>query len=181
MQAFLRISLGALFLASFSAAQDKPGIHLDTGSEQMLGSADKSFAMDAAQGGLAEIQFGKLAAQKAANPELKEFGRQMTSDHTRLNEKLKALVAREHMTLPEAIAAKDQATYDMLSRLSGSAFDKACAEEMLKAHQIAVKEFTREAKAGKDSNMRNFASDALLLLQQHLDKIRSIHLQIRTS
>ena len=42
-----------------------------------LAPADKTFAMHAAQGGLAEVQMGKLAAQNASSPDVKQFGQRM--------------------------------------------------------------------------------------------------------
>ena len=50
---------------------------------------DKKFVMDAAVGGMAEVELGKLAAEKATNPEVKQFGQRMVDDHTKANDELK--------------------------------------------------------------------------------------------
>jgi putative membrane protein len=36
--------------------------------------ADQAFVMDAAMGGMAEVELGKLASPKASNPKVKAFG-----------------------------------------------------------------------------------------------------------
>jgi putative membrane protein len=52
-------------------------------AKSALSSADRKFIEKAAQGGVAEVQMGKLAAQKAQSAEVKQFGEHMAKDHTR--------------------------------------------------------------------------------------------------
>src|SRR5258708_37441768 len=51
---------------------------------------DKKFLTDASQGSYDEIQLGKLAQQKATNPDVKAFGSRMVTDHTHLNQQMKS-------------------------------------------------------------------------------------------
>ncbi len=160
------------------AAQNAAGDHIDTGANQMLNSPDKAFAITAAQGGMAEIKMGKLAVEKAGAPDVKAFGQQMVDDHTKANDQLASVAKQENMTLPSGMTAKDEAIYSRLEKLSGAAFDKAYVSDMLKDHEADVKEFRKEAHAGKDSNIKNFAEQTLPVLQEHLENIKSIHLKM---
>lgn len=146
----------------------------DAGSNKMMKSADAKFATKAAQGGMAEVQLGQLAAQKASNPDVKAFGQQMVDDHSKANDQLKAVAAKENMTLPNTLDAKDQELYTKLQGMSGADFDKSYVKAMVKDHQEDVKEFQKEADKGKDPEIKNFASQTLPVLQQHLSKIESI-------
>jgi putative membrane protein len=146
----------------------------DSGSNKMLKSPDARFAMKAAQGGMAEVQLGQLAAQKASNPDVKAFGQQMVDDHGKANDQLKSVASQENMTLPSTLDTKDQALLTKLQGLSGADFDRAYVKAMVKDHQEDVKEFQREADKGKDPQIKNFASQTLPVLQQHLSKIQSI-------
>jgi putative membrane protein len=146
----------------------------DTGSNKMLKSSDARFAMKAAQGGMAEVQLGQLAAQKASNPDVKAFGQQMVDDHSKANDQLKSVAAQENMTLPTTLDGKDQRLMTKLQGLSGSDFDKAYVKAMVKDHEEDIKEFQKEADKGKDPQIKNFASQTLPTLQQHLSKIQSI-------
>src|SRR5581483_9505444 len=85
----------------------------------MSKSADSTFAMKAAQGGMAEVKMGQLAEQKASSPEVKQFAQRMVTDHTKANSELKQAAAQDNITLPTSLDSKDQATYDKLSKLSG--------------------------------------------------------------
>ena len=146
----------------------------DTGSNKMMKSSDAKFAMKAAQGGMAEVQLGQLAAQKASNPDVKAFGQQMVDDHSKANDELKSVAAKENMNLPATLDSKDQALYTKLQGMSGADFDKAYVKAMVKDHQEDVKEFQKEADKGKDPQIKSFASQTLPTLQQHLSKIQSI-------
>jgi putative membrane protein len=146
----------------------------DTGSNTMMKSSDQRFAEKAAEGGLAEVKLGELAAQKASSPDVKAFGQQMVDDHSKANDELKSVAAKENMTLPNAVDGKDQGLYKKLQNLSGAEFDKTYVKAMVKDHQEDVKEFQKEADKGKDLGIKNFASQTLPTLQQHLSKIQSI-------
>ena len=158
-----------------SKAQNSTADHMDSGAKKMLSSGDSAFAMKAAQGGMAEVQMGKLAADKASNADVKAFGQQMVDDHTKANDQLKAVAQQENMTLPSDLNPKDQMMYDRLSKMSGSAFDKAYVKNMVKDHEMDVKDFQKESTMGKDEKVKGFATETLPVLQGHLDKIKSIN------
>ncbi len=164
----------AVFTGSVLAAQSAGGDRIDAGARQMLASSDTQFAIRAAQSGLAEVQLGKMAAEKASDPDLKAFGQQMVDDHTKANDQLNSVAQQERMTLPDTLNAKDQATYNRLGQLSGTEFDKSYAVDMVKDHEMDVKDFQKEANSGKDPGIKNFASQTLPVLQDHLQKIKSI-------
>lgn len=151
-----------------------PTTQTDTGSNKMMKSSDANFAMKAAQGGMAEVQLGQLAAQKASNPDVKAFGQQMVDDHTKANDQLKSVAAQENMTLPTTLDAKDQKLMTKLQGLSGPDFDKTYMKAMVKDHKDDIKEFQKEADKGKDPQIKNFASQTLPTLQQHLSKAESV-------
>src|SRR5215469_3855600 len=124
-------------------------------------SADDTFAKKAAQGGMAEVELGQLAEEKGSNPAVKTFGRRMVQDHSKTNNQLKSAAQEENITLPTEMDKTDQATYDRLSKLSGEAFDKAYARDMVKGHTKDVSDFQKEAKDGHNEAIKNFAAQAV--------------------
>lgn len=163
-----------MFAPVTAVAQDTSNQHMDAGTTKMMKSADGKFAMKAAEGGLAEVKMGQLAAQKATNPDVKAFGQQMVDDHTKANDNLKQVAASENMTLPTDVSPKEKAMYDKLSNMSGAAFDKAYVHDMVKDHEEDVKEFQKESTSGTDPKIKEFATTTLPILQGHLSKIKGI-------
>jgi putative membrane protein len=131
-------------------------------------AADLTFVMKAAGGGMAEVELGKLAADKATSPQIKNFGQKMVDDHSKANDELKTLAQNENIPLPTDLSAKDQALRDRLSKLSGPAFDRAYIQAMVSDHRLDVTEFRQEAKMGKDPDIKAFASQILPTLEEHL-------------
>ena len=144
-------------------------------------SADENFAKKAAQGGMAEVKLGQLAEERGSNPAVKNFGRRMVQDHSKANDELKSTTSKESIPLPNELDKSDQATYDRLSKLSGDAFDRAYARDMVKDHSKDVSEFQKEAKNGRDDAIKNFAAQTLPTLQNHLDQARQMEQAVNQS
>src|SRR5215831_12149529 len=72
----------------------------------------KSFAMKAADGGMAEVELGRLAVQKAGSDRVKQFGQKMVDDHSKANDALKAAADREGIQLPAETGAKNKKLMD---------------------------------------------------------------------
>ena len=143
-------------------------------SEAQAVMTDQAFAKDAARGGLAEIKLGKLALDNGSSEAVKNFGTRMVAEHTKAGDQLKEAAAQEHITLPTDLAAKDQGTYDRLSKLSGADFDRAYAQDMVKDHHQDLRAFQREANRGNDAAIRGFASQTIPMIQQHLEQAKEI-------
>lgn len=126
------------------------------------------FAKQAAEGGLLEVQLGQLAEQKASNPQVKQFGQRMVTDHTKLNNELMSIASRDNMTLPTQLTGKDKAQYDKLASLSGTQFDRAYMRDQVRDHQKDISEFQKEANNGSNPDLKNFASQSVPTLQEHL-------------
>lgn len=129
---------------------------------------DDVFAKKAAEGGMAEVELGKLAADKATNPDVKAFGQRMVDDHTKAGDELKLVASKENIQLPTDLNAKDKAEKERLSKLSGAAFDRAYINHMVMDHKKDIADFQKEASSGKDDAIKNFAAQTLPTLQDHL-------------
>ena len=148
------------------------GGHMGHGSGAM--AADSKFVMNAAMGGMAEVEMGRLAAQKGASDEVRQFGQRMVDDHTKANEELMRVASSKAMTPPTALDAKHQAAMQKLSALSGDKFDREYVKMMVGDHKKDVGEFQKEASRGMDSDIKAFASSTLPTLQEHLQMIQRI-------
>jgi putative membrane protein len=143
--------------------------------------SDTQFAKKAAQGGMAEVKLGQLAQEKGTSDSVKKFGQRMVADHTKAGDELKRAVAQENITLPDDISAKDKATYDSLSKLSGAAFDRAYARDMVKDHEEDIADFNKEANGGKNAAIKDFATQTLPTLQDHLKEAKEMRQNVSAS
>src|SRR4051812_33046602 len=104
MKKLSSILMIALSVCAFQACQgpkdskdaaDSANTVKDTTTSGKAGVAvdkdDAKFAVDAANGGMAEVALGKLAKEKGVNAKVKDFGDMMVSDHSKANDELKAL------------------------------------------------------------------------------------------
>ena len=136
--------------------------------------AEKKFATEASQGGVAEVEMGQLALQKATSPEVKQFAQRMVSDHTQANQELMLLAKSEGMDLPSQVDAKHKSAMERLQGMNGSAFDTAYMQSMVQDHERDVADFQKEAQSGSDSGLKAFAQKYLPVLQQHLQMAQSV-------
>jgi len=133
-----------------------------------VSDADKTFATEAANGGLAEVQMGQLALQKALSPQVKEFAQRMVTDHTPANQDLMQLSKSENLNLPTQLDTKHKSEVDRLSAMSGNAFDAAYMQHMVQDHRQTVADFQKQAQNGSDPALKAFAQKYLPIVQQHL-------------
>ena len=143
--------------------------------------SDQKFVMDAAKGGMAEVELGKLAQDKASSDQVKNFGKRMVDDHSKANDELQTLAKNKNITLPTDLDPKDKALKDRLSKLSGAAFDRAYMNAMLRDHRKDVSEFKMESTSGQDADVKAFASKTLPTLEDHLKLAQQTEKSVGTS
>ena len=90
---------------------------------------DRSFYEHLAEGGMAEVEAGKLAQKHGTSQAVKEFAAMMVKDHSAANDKLKKLADSKSVKLPEGPSVTQKAKKKMLEVKSGSSFDKDYIEE----------------------------------------------------
>ncbi len=139
-----------------------------------LGSDDTDFVKNAAKGNLAEVEMGRLALQKASNPEVKQFASLMIRDHTKANRELSALAASKGVDVPKSASLGEDVSYAHLKMLSGKSFDDAYVKMMVEDHKEDVGAFQKAADNSQDPGVKRFAAKTLPVLQGHLNKIEKI-------
>ena len=141
--------------------------------------ADADFLVEAASGGMTEVQLGQLAQTNSMNKQVKAFGALMIKDHGAGNEKLKALAASKNIILPDSVSNHQQKMKERLEKKKGEAFDRAYISMMVDDHKKDIKEFERELKSGSDADIRAFADSSLHMLRTHLDSAESCSKRIK--
>ena len=132
------------------------------------------FMMYAARDGLFHVEAAKLAAEKGSSEGVKKFGQHSVEHHTQLNEELAKLAGTKMVTLPQKMTKAQQAALDKVAKLSGPAFDKAYIEMEMKDHTKDLSVFQKEAKEGKDPDVKAWAAKAGAAVEEHLSMLRDL-------
>ena len=157
----------ALALSFGAYAADKKA---DSGTAS---KGDASFMKQAASDSMAEIELGKIAQEKAQNPDVKAFGQRMVDDHTKASEELKPIADKMGVALPTGAEGKHGRMVKDLSKKEKN-FDREYVNAMVKDHEKSVKLFERTSKKGDSEEVRQFAAKQLPVLQEHLKMARDL-------
>ena len=128
---------------------------------------DKMFLRKAAQGGIAEVKLGQLAAQKGSSDDVKAFGQTMVDDHSKLNIEIARVADSMGVMLPKSMNKEDQAEFDKLNALSGNDFDIEYLSFMVKDHHKDLHEFRIEAASPTDPALHNEVVKAQSVIHDH--------------
>ena len=142
-----------------------------TGAGDDQSMKDKMFLRKAAAGGLAEVQLGQLAADKASGADVKAFGQKMVTDHTALNNDMKPIAESMGVMLPKKVKKDDQAEYDKLSAMSGDDFDKEYLTYMVKDHHTDLREFREEDTTVQDPTLKAAVDKGYKVIREHTSMV----------
>ena len=135
---------------------------------------DAQFVQAAAASGLAEVDLGRLAADRGAGAEVRGFGQMMVEDHERANRELAQLAAKKGLALPAAAPDSARAEFVRLDNLTGRDFDLTYLRATVSGRERALALFTEEAQAGTDPDIKAWAAKTLPSIKGHLSTARNI-------
>jgi len=144
-----------------------------TGFAQDTKSADKTFIKDASEGSLAEINFAKLALEKSKDPNVRKFAEKMITDHEKLINSMKPFAVKYDVK-PSGTPIMDHAKYQELKMKSGTDFDRAYVEAMVKDHNDDLKKFLDEENSTADPDLKAAVAKGEKVVYMHTTMIDSI-------
>jgi putative membrane protein len=150
-----------------SASATTTGVAGGTRSE--MTNDDKEFVTMAGMGGLAEVQMGNLALQKATNAAVKAFAQRMVTDHSKANAELAEFATAKGLALATELGGDPRAAFEHLNSLTGAEFDKAYMAHMVEDHEKDVAEFDKASTSAKDADLKAWAGRTLPTLKEHLE------------
>jgi len=162
----------ALGLAAILGPPFQPASAAEEAVHNKATTAEKAFIMRAADGGMMEVELGKLAAEKGGSDEVKDFGNEMVKDHSKMNDNLKEVAAKMDVAVATSVSAKHHGAIEKMSGLSGANFDKAYVTAMVRDHEKDIAAFEKADKTAKNPNLKKFIQDSLPMMKNHLEKIK---------
>lgn len=136
--------------------------------------SDSDFAVEAADGGMLEVQLGKIALTNSSNQDVKDFGQMMIDDHTKANNELMALAKEKNITLPPAPSQKSVKRIKDLNEKTGGDFDKDYINFMVSDHESVISSFENASNKTADADIRSFVDKTLPVLKNHLSAAKTL-------
>ena len=140
----------------------------------MVNQNDVDFAVKAADAGLAEIELGKLAQEKASDPRIRDFAKKMVNDHQEANDELMTIASRYQITLPPVISEDHVDKQHSLREKTGVGFDNDYMDMMVRDHDKVVTLFEDASEDVRNSDLQAFASKILPILKKHYEEAKAI-------
>ncbi len=135
---------------------------------------DATFYEQAAQGGMAEVMAGKMAAARGTSDAVRDFGMMMVKDHGAANKKLADLAQAKGVKLPETAGEAHRASLKSLQGQNGARFDSAYLAGQVKAHEDTIRLLEAEISGGQDAEAKAFAQEMLPTVKAHLDRLHEL-------
>ncbi|WP_448203106.1 DUF4142 domain-containing protein [Azospirillum sp. sgz302134] len=139
-------------------------------------STAAGFAQQAASGGIFEVESSRLAMDRSSVEGVRGFANKMVQDHTLGNQQLMALSRANGITPEPVLTGHQQQMMTQMQGLSGRDFDRQYLVNQVLAHQETIRQY-EAARTSTDPGMqpfREFAAQALPMLQQHLQQAQAL-------
>lgn len=199
-------AVSALFLmtgAAFAAPADQPGHQSPqpgTASDTMsavkdstaglvgqvsaeMTSTTKGFVTAAAISDMYEVTAGKIAAQRAQSPDVREFAEKMVKAHTETTAKLKSIIASNNInvTPPAHVDSRRQGMLDDLRGAKAQDFDHRYITQQIAAHKEADILMAGYAKEGDNQAIKDFAAATDKAVKMHLQMAQTLDASTRSA
>lgn len=161
-------------------APDTPGMETGKLAPNHLSGSDKLFIRQAAIGGQAEVELGKLAQQKGNSEAVRDFGKRMVSDHSKANDQLMRVQKDADPSTPKEPDPEHKRIRDELNKASEKDFDIAYLASQMQDHQKTANLLLWEISSGQSAELTKYAADTLPTVMAHLE-IAKQHAALRSA
>lgn len=144
-----------------------------THAADAVSAADRAFIAMVSQGGMFEVEAGKLGAEQGHTQDVRDQGVTEAHDHQLVGAKLKSIAAEADIQFPDSLNPTFQKELDGLKALSGMAFDAAYLRDMEDIHAKDGAAFAKEAKSGSNPKLRAFAAETHRIVLRHIGELKA--------
>lgn len=141
----------------------------DRATDGQVSALTRDFVQKAASGNEFEIQLSKLALDESENDDVREFAKNMITDHTRAREDLRAALPSDldwEMAYNEPTEQQTRIIND-LRGLEDQQFDAAYIAQQRRAHSQIVALYEKYARKGDERDLRDYARNSLPTIKAH--------------
>lgn len=136
-------------------------------STATLADNPREFLQKALQGDNSEIMLGRLAAEQARNPAVRDFANTLVNDHRQARDEVRQLGGQFGIGADRDVAPEAREEREKLTELRGRDFDREFVRYMVDDHRKDVSDFREEAQE-HHGPVSALAARQLPTLGQHL-------------
>jgi putative membrane protein len=139
--------------------------------------------------GLAEVELGKLASERAMDAAVKAFAQMMVRDHSSANDELSKIASQLNLQVPTQLDPMHRELFDRLSKLKGAEFDREYMTAMVKGHEDVagvLRSFTSadrpigtSGRARGEQALMEWAMKVMPIVERHLERARQIQQKLK--
>lgn len=153
-------------------------------NDQKFNNADETdakFIVDAYAAGMKEIRVSERVKDQLATADARSLATMMISEHTAINNKLRALAASKQISLPTDLTTGEENDINDLAKKSGNDLDKAYTNALISDHEDAVKLFDKASSNALDAEIRDLFEDNLPKIRMHLEMAKTTRDKLNAS
>lgn len=147
---------------------------LGLGASSAFAQAPADFINDVSAKGVAEIEASRLAHQKTASKELKDYTIVVINDRTTANQHLAKIARKLELPVAGREEVVNQAKRLMPAVPQGDGFDQAYAASQVKTTQAAIEQLQQQAQTTDVPELKAFAEETLPKLENHLQMAKAL-------
>jgi len=139
--------------------------------------------------GLAEVELGKLASERAMDADVRAFAQMMVRDHSRADDQLSKIASQLNIQMPTQLDPVHRELADRLSKLKGAEFDREYMAAMVKGHEDVaglLRSFTSadrpigtSGRARGEQALMEWAVKTMPTVERHLERARQIQQKLK--
>jgi putative membrane protein len=135
--------------------------------------ADRAFVAKVSQGGLYEVEAGRIAAMRGESPVVKDFGLLETEDHEGVNRELHKIAGMTGVVIAPGLNAEFSQRLAKLKAAPADQFDSYYIADMKQIHNNDEGLFAQESQDGSTA-YKPFAHQTAVLVKAHLGWLNTL-------
>lgn len=160
-------------------ANDTAAVGTTGNANRDVSASEKRFYEEVTIANMAEVELGRLAIERAQNPEVKAFAQMMVEDHSKGLDTLKSLGAPHNIAPPAELDEKHRDVRESLSKLQGREFDREYIDAMVQGHEDMIDKLEprtneRTGENQFENKVNEWATTTLPTVRRHLEKAKQI-------
>jgi putative membrane protein len=137
------------------------------------GERDADFVVDAYTDGMIEIRMAERVKGLLVTQDAKNVADMMITEHTAMNNDLRALATKKQISLPTELTRMQQDDIDDVADEAGINVDQEYLDKAVSMHRDAVDHAEKASSKANDTEVQSAFAAALPKLRSHLDMAKT--------